>query len=106
MDNETPQQNFLNKIDTTIIGFIIGLLLPMIMFVVYYKIKFNYLSWNAYVEGAKQLSVLPSFIRISVFINLPFFFLFNLFKKFNLCKGIFIASLLYIIAMVVVKFVL
>lgn len=106
MNNETPTQNFLDKIDTVLIGFILGLILPMLMFVLYYKFKFDYLSWNDYVEGAKQLSVLPSFIRISVFINLPFFFLFNLFKKFNLCKGIFFASLLYIIAMVVVKFVL
>ncbi len=106
MTNEKTPQNFLEKIDTTLIGFILGLILPMLMFALYYKIKFDYLSWNAYVEGAKQISVLPSFIRISVFINLPFFFLFNLIQKFNLCKGIFFASLLYIIAMVVVKYIL
>jgi hypothetical protein len=106
MNNEIPKQNILDKIDTTMIGFILGLILPMFMFAIYYKAKFDYMTWNAYVEGAKQLSVLPSFIRICVFINLPFFFLFNLVQKFNLCKGIFFASLLYIIAMIVVKFVL
>ena len=106
MNNDTPKQNFLDKIDTSIIGFVIGLILPMIMFGIYYFIKFDYLTWDAYVAGARQLSVLPSFIKVCVFINLPFFFLFNLLKKFNLCKGIFFASLLYIIGMMVIKYAL
>lgn len=104
MTNEN--QKFLDKIDQTIIGFVIGLILPMIMFAVYYKLKFNYMSWNEYVSSVKQISVLPSIIKVSVFINLPFFFLFNLIQKFNLCKGIFIASMLYIITMFVVKYAL
>ncbi|HRH57026.1 MAG TPA: hypothetical protein PLS10_05190 [Chitinophagales bacterium] len=106
MNNETNQQHFLEKIDQTLIGFIIGLILPMFMFIIYWKIKFSYLPWNEYVSGARDFAVLPSFIKVCVFINLPFFFLFNLMKKFNLCKGIFIASILYILAMFAIKYLL
>ena len=106
MNNEIPTQNFLNKIDQTLIGFILGLILPMLMFIIYRQLKFDYLSWDAYISSARNMAVLPSFIKVCVFINLPFFFLFNLIKKFNLCKGIFIASILYIAAMLIIKFVL
>ncbi len=108
MNQEKINKSFFEKLDTSIVGFILGLIIPMFMLVLLYLFKFksyNY-DWNSYIENVKQLSVLPSFIRNCVFLNLPFFFLFNLLKKFNICKGIFIASILYIAAMFVVKYIL
>jgi hypothetical protein len=106
MNKQTGLQ-FLRRYDQTLTGFIIGLILPMLMFVIYYEVKFSgHWSWDEYVKGARDLSVLPSFIKVCVFINLPFFFLFNLLKLFNLCKGIFFSSLLYILAMLTIKFIL
>ncbi len=99
-------QAFLDKMNKTMVGFFAGLMLPMFMFVLYYAFKFSYLTWDQYIAGARELSVLPSFIKVCVFINLPFFFFFNLFKKFNFCLGIFISSMLYVVAMLVIKFIL
>ncbi len=104
MNKENTSHKYLDKIDQTIIGFILGLILPLVMFIAYREIKFDYLSWNEYIVSARDLAVLPSFIKVCVFINLPFFFLFNLVKKFNLCKGIFFASILYIVAMFAIKY--
>lgn len=108
MNNQATEQKFLDKIDTTLIGFVIGLIIPMFMLVLLYLIKFKSLGydWNTYIVSVKQLATLPSFIRNCVFLNLPFFFLFNLMKKFNICKGIFIASLLYIAAMLIIRYAL
>lgn len=108
MNKTISSQKFLDKIDNTLLGFILGLIIPMIMLVMLYLFKFKALdySWDTYIGSVKQLSTLPAFIRNCVFLNLPFFFLFNLMQKFNLCKGIFLASLLYIIAMLLVKYVL
>ncbi len=109
MNQESKQQSSLDKIDNTLFGFILGLIIPMLMLVLLYEFKFKLeykYDWDTFINSVKQLSTLPSFIRNCVFLNLPFFFLFNLLKKFNLCKGIFIASLLYIIAMVVIRYVL
>lgn len=111
MSNETPHQNFLDKIDTTLIGFILGLILPMVMLMLLYHFnhRYGYKDWNDYVfalTNDKTFSQLPTLIWNCVFLNLPFFMLFNLIKKFNLCIGIFIASTLYIAAMLVIKFVL
>ena len=105
MNQEPSKQSFLDKADQTLFGFIVGMVLPMLMFILYKEIKFSYLSWDKYVAGAKDLSVLPSFIKVSVFINLPAFFLFNLMKRFQLCKGIFFALLLYIALMFGVKYI-
>lgn len=106
MNQNPPQTSFLDKADQTLFGFLLGMALPMLMFFFYHEIKFSYLSWDQYVASAKDLSVLPSFIRVCVFINLPVFFLFNLLKKFQLCKGIFIASVIYIALMFGVKYIL
>lgn len=104
--NNSKAVSFLEKIDQTIIGFMIGLLMPLLMFLFYKEIKFDYLSWDQYINSVKDFSVLPSFIKLSVFINLPVFFFFNIVQKFNLCKGIFIASLLYLSVMLIVKYIL
>lgn len=104
MNTAPPSKNWLEKMDQTVIGFVIGLILPMFMFALYYLVKFDNYTWDEYVKGARDLAVLPSFIKVSVFINLPFFFLFNLLKKFNLCKGVFFASLVYIAGMLYIKF--
>jgi len=108
-EREIQRESFLDKIDTTLIGFILGLIIPMLMLVLLYVFKFKseyHYTWDTYINSVKQLSTLPSFIRNCVFLNLPFFFLFNLLKRFNLCKGIFIASVLYLIAMLVVRYAL
>ncbi|MEN9447941.1 MAG: hypothetical protein RJA25_1231 [Bacteroidota bacterium] len=102
--NPPKNQSFLDKADQTLFGFILGMVLPMFMFFLYKEFKFSSYTWEQYVNGAKDLSVLPSFIKVSVFINLPVFFLFNLWKKFSLCKGIFIASVIYIALMFGVKY--
>lgn len=104
MNQDTESSSFLDRADQTLFGFILGLILPMFMFFLYREIKFSYLPWDQYIASAKDLSVLPSFIKVCVFINLPVFFLFNLIKKFLLCKGIFIASMIYIVAMFAIKY--
>lgn len=106
MNQEPVNQTMLEKADHTLFGFLLGLVLPMFMFFVYRELKFDYLSWDEYISSAKDLSVLPSFIKVCVFINLPVFFLFNLLKKFMLCKGIFIASIIYIAAMFGIKYLM
>ena len=106
MSQEPVNSSFLEKADQTLFGFLLGLVLPMLMFFLYREIKFDYLSWEQYIASAKDLSVLPSFIKVCVFINLPVFFLFNLLKKFLMCKGIFIASIIYIAAMFGIKYLL
>lgn len=106
MSNEPQPQNLLSKIDTTLIGFILGMILPMVMYVLYYFVKYNNATWEQYVSVTKNIMMLPSMIKVCVFINLPVFMLFNILKKFNICKGLGVASFFYIIAMLVIKFVL
>lgn len=106
MQHKSTIPSFLEKTDKTLYGFILGMILPMLMFYLYYLVKFSDFTWEQYVVEARDLAVLPSFIKVSVFINLPVFFLFNLLKQFNICKGIFYASLLYILAMLLIKYVL
>ena len=99
------QQTFLAKTDKIIYGFILGLILPLIMFYVYYALKYNQIPWEDYVTQVKDISVLPKIIRICTFVNLPVLLAFNFTKQFNICIGLFAASFIYITFMFLVRYV-
>lgn len=103
--NAQPQ-TLLEKTDKKIFGFILGLIMPMLMFYVYYALKYNQIPWTDYVTQVKDLSVLPKVIRICTIVNLPVLLAFNFTKQFNVCIGLFAASMIYVAGMIIVLFVL
>ena len=40
MNQEIEKQSFLDKADQTLFGFILGMILPMLMFILYKEMKF------------------------------------------------------------------
>ncbi len=93
------------KIDKTIIGFFIGVLIPILAFVLLYIFKYNYYSIEKYIEFASYPINLLRLLKICVFAQLPFFFVGNMLQMFRFCKGIFIASLIYIAIMSYFNFI-
>ncbi len=100
------QQTFLAKTDKFIYGFILGLILPLIMFYCYYAFKYNQIPWNDYITQVKDISVLPKIIRMCTFVNLPVLLAFNFTKQFNTFIGLFAASIIYITIMILVRFIM
>lgn len=79
-------------------GFMLGLILPMLFFLIWYELKFsNDMSLNYFINMSLSKLRIPSTLRMCVFANLPFFLLFNFMKRFEVCMGIFASSMIYII---------
>lgn len=88
-------------------GFMLGLIVPWIVFIGLYLMKYDdVMGFSEYFHRSFSYSSLPSIIKFCVFGNLPFFLLFNFMKRFEFCMGIFAATLLYIIPMLIFRFVL
>jgi hypothetical protein len=80
-------------------GLMLGLILPITVFLIWHEIKYESMSFEAFIRLSLSKVQLPATIRMCVFVNLPFFLLFNIMKRFEVCMGIFISSMLYIIVM-------
>lgn len=96
--------SFWEKIDIPIVGFLLGLIVPMITYFIIYFIQYNHLEFSYFFETSKMKYTAPVLLRVMVFPNLPLFLIFNIFKKFLICRGIFIASILIIGAMLMIKY--
>ena len=67
----TPQQ--IKKLDTFIVGIIIGLVAPVIVFFAYYKINYDFIRFNSFVADAFMKSIFAPLLSLCVIINLGIF---------------------------------
>lgn len=93
-----------DKLDKIPVGFVIGIIVPILTFVVYYKTLYSSFEFSDFLAHIRSRHTAAAFIKVSVFGNLPLFLIFNMMKRFLLCYGIFFASILYILAIFYLKF--
>lgn len=93
------------KFNQPIVGFLIGLVLPMLGLLVVYSLLFRHwdfgLFWNAIWRDGKLAAKV---ISLSILANLIPFALFNR-KYYYFAKGIFIVSMLYVVLILLLRFV-
>ena len=89
-----------------IVGFFIGLLMPVIGFLVVFLILGRGMTfgsfWNVMLTNHKQLALVLS---LSILANLVPFIIFNNKRWDYAARGIFIATMLYAITIILLKFV-
>ncbi|HZH68124.1 MAG TPA: hypothetical protein VFD65_02905 [Chitinophagales bacterium] len=95
---------FWDRNDIPIVGFAIGLIIPIITYFVLYFVQYSHWDFMDFVYQSKMKNTAPILLRTMVFTNLPVFLVFNIFKKFMICKGIFSASILFIAPMLIIKY--
>lgn len=101
---EKRELSFWDRIDVPIVGFVIGWIVPIITFFVIYVTKYKHLEFGHFLEISTMKNTAPILLRTMVFPNLPVFLVANIFKKFLICRGIFISSMLIILAMLIIKY--
>lgn len=101
---EQKALSFWDKIDTPLVGFVIGWMVPAITFIVLYLTQYKHLEFGYFLEISSMKNTAPILLRTMVFPNLPIFLVANIFKKFMICRGIFISSILIILAMLIIKY--
>lgn len=82
-------------IDQIWIGFLLGLLVPLITFYIYYYIKFNDLVFVEYLKSLHEYRLLFKIMSLSVLADLPLFYLFLQFKYYSGSRGIVMACFLF-----------
>ncbi len=84
-----------NRFDNTGIGFLIGFILPVIIFFVVYLIWNNDSSLNEYIYNLQRLNVLIKLGSLCVFLNSAVFMGFIKLKYEKTARGILGATILY-----------
>lgn len=84
-------------------GFLAGLLLPLIVFVVIYLFSGDGLSLKEYILDIARRNVLTHIISLSVLSNLVIFLLFNRFDKLKSSRGVVGITLLWALTVLAIK---
>ena len=92
------------KKDSTILGLIIGLIVPLIVMFGFWKYQFGHTSLIGFYEVMVDSGNLPGLISIGLVGNLGAFFLFYRQKLDISARGVISATFLYGLVIVVLKF--
>jgi len=84
-------------------GFLAGLLLPLIVFVVIYLFSGDGLSLKEYTLDIARRNVLTHIISLSVLSNLVIFLLFNRFDKLKSSRGVVGITLLWALTVLAIR---
>jgi len=84
-------------------GFLVGLLLPVIVFIVIYFFSGDGLTLKEYILDIARRSVLTHIISLSVLSNLVIFLLFNRFDKLRSSRGVVGITLLWALTVLAIR---
>lgn len=89
------QRRKTNRLDNFGIGFLIGFLLPLIIFFVVYLVSKNNISFSEYIDSLWQLNVLLKLGSLCIFVNSAVFMGFIKLKFEKTARGILGATIIY-----------
>ncbi len=102
--NNQRKVNFLTKIDQRPIGFLVGIIVPFISYFVIYFTEYSHLPFSEFYHISIMKFTAPAILQVMIFPNLVFFLIGNIAKKFSFCWGVFSATILFIVPMLLIKF--
>ncbi len=86
-------------------GIISGIILPLIVIFLFYMIKSDLVSFSSFVNHIVKYNIHSEIVSLCVVPNLLLFFLF-IWKNYNLsAKGVILATMLYGIFIIILKYV-
>jgi hypothetical protein len=93
-----------NKFDHLIIGLVLGLLAPTLGILIFFYSKFSESNLSEFLTVSIQEKMLSPLLSLCAVINLAVFYLFIQFDKLQTAKGIILATFIYGLAIVLLKF--
>jgi len=96
--------SFSEKFDKFPVGFISGLILPVLVGLVIYLFSPGNLSLNSYIGRIIESNVLTHSISICVFSNIIIFLIFNRFDMLRSSRGVLAMTIIWAIIVFGVKF--
>ena len=96
----------LRKYDRLWLGLVLGIITPVLVMFVYYKINFFYIRVDTFLYEAFMKSIFLPLLSLCVIGNLLVFFIFLQTDRYYSSRGVVFATLLYAILIFILKFTL
>ena len=94
-----------SRIDRLMVGFLIGLLVPVIFFLIVYQIKYADIEFVDYIRRTWEMKIFLKILSVCVFPDLGFFLLFYRRKYDMAARGVILATFIYAFAVLIAKLV-
>jgi hypothetical protein len=99
-------ENRISKWDKLSIGLIAGIVTPLIVLFIYYKINFYYIRVDTFLYETFMKRIFLPLLSLCVLGNLALFFLFLQTNRLYSARGVLLATFIYAIAVFILKFTL
>ena len=93
-----------SRINKSLVGFIAGILLPLIILIIMLMLKKNDYSLFEMISLNQQMGILSKMISLSVIPNLLFFFIFIWTNLLKAGRGVLISMFLFGFIIIILKF--
>jgi hypothetical protein len=90
--------------DNTLLGLVVGIIAPLLVMLGFWKVQFGHTSLIGFYEVMIQSNNLPGLISIGLLGNLGAFFVFYRQKLDVSARGVIMATFMYGLVIVVLKF--
>lgn len=91
------------KLDHFAVGFSFGIVAPILVFLAYYKLNYDFITFNSFLMDAFVKSIFAPLLSLCVIINLGIFYLFY-WKYLNYAaRGTIGATFVYAIVVFIIK---
>jgi len=94
-----------NRFDHLLIGWSLGIISPLIIFLIVYELKYSDMEFMVYLRNVWQMKIFLKILSLCVFPNLGFFFLFYRLKYDMAARGVIMATFMYAFFVMVGKFI-
>lgn len=94
-----------SKIDQMWVGWVIGTLIPLIIFLITYQVKYSDIDLVVFVESMWRMRIFLKLLSICVFPNLGFFLLFYRLKYDLAARGVIMATFMFAFLVLIGKLI-
>jgi hypothetical protein len=94
-----------NRFDRMLIGWGIGTIVPIIIFLITYKVEFSEMEFTVWLRNLWQMKIFLKLMSLCVFPNLGFFFLFYRNKYDMAARGVIMATFIYAFVVLFAKLI-
>lgn len=94
-----------SSVDRLLTGLVIGILVPVLFFVLIYQMKYGQMEFFAYVKSIWQMKIFLKILSLCVFPNLGFFLMFYRRKYDMAARGVILATFIYAFVVLIAKLI-
>ncbi|HZL09356.1 MAG TPA: hypothetical protein VFC65_05115 [Prolixibacteraceae bacterium] len=94
-----------SRYDRILTGWLIGTILPVIIFLITYEVKYSHMDFLIFLRNMWQLKIFLKLLSLCVFPNLGFFMFFYRKKQDMAARGVILATFMYAFLVLIAKLI-